>query len=112
MSSAFSPSTRALRVPPFHVMAMSREATRREAAGHRVLHLEVGQPSTGAPALAVDAVTRALARPLGYTNADGLLARALQHEHDHLDGVLFLDRVSALKRRLLLSRWRKLQEES
>lgn len=43
--------------------------------------------------------------------ADGLLARALQHEHDHLDGVLFLDRVSTLKRKMLLKRWRKLQEE-
>lgn len=43
--------------------------------------------------------------------ADGLLARALQHENDHLDGVLFLDRVSALKRRMLLKKWRKLQEE-
>jgi peptide deformylase len=30
--------------------------------------------------------------------ADGLLARALQHEIDHLDGVLILDRVSAIKR--------------
>jgi peptide deformylase len=44
--------------------------------------------------------------------ADGLLARALQHEVDHLDGILFLDRVSPLKRRLLLQRWKKLQAES
>lgn len=43
--------------------------------------------------------------------ADGLLARALQHENDHLDGVLFLDRVSALKRRMLLKKWRKLQDD-
>jgi peptide deformylase len=43
--------------------------------------------------------------------ADGLLARALQHEIDHLDGVLFLDRVSALKRRMLLKKWKKLREE-
>ena len=42
-------------------------------------------------------------------DADGLLARALQHEVDHLDGVLFLDRVSALKRKLLLSRWQKIR---
>lgn len=41
--------------------------------------------------------------------ADGLLARALQHEVDHLNGVLFIDRVSALKRRLLLSRWQKIK---
>jgi peptide deformylase len=43
--------------------------------------------------------------------ADDLLARALQHEIDHLDGVLFLDRVSALKRRMLVKKWRKLREE-
>ena len=43
--------------------------------------------------------------------ADGLLARALQHEIDHLDGVLFLDRVSALKRRMLLKKWKKLRED-
>lgn len=43
--------------------------------------------------------------------ADGILARALQHEKDHLDGILFIDRVSPLKRRMLLKRWRKLQEE-
>ncbi len=43
--------------------------------------------------------------------ADDLLARALQHEIDHLDGILFLDRVSALKRRMLLKKWQKLEEE-
>ncbi len=39
--------------------------------------------------------------------AAGILARALQHEIDHLDGVLFIDRVSAFKRSLLLKKWRK-----
>jgi peptide deformylase len=43
--------------------------------------------------------------------AEALYGRALQHEIDHLDGVLFLDRVSPLKRRMLLKKWRKLQEE-
>jgi peptide deformylase len=33
--------------------------------------------------------------------ADGFLARALQHEVDHLQGVLFVDRLSALKRQFL-----------
>jgi peptide deformylase len=41
--------------------------------------------------------------------AEGFLARILQHEIDHLDGVLFVDRVSPLKRKLLLSRWQKLR---
>ncbi len=43
--------------------------------------------------------------------ADGLLARALQHELDHLDGILFIDRVSPLKRKMLLKKWKKSQEE-
>ncbi len=41
--------------------------------------------------------------------AEGLLARALQHEIDHLDGVLFIDRLSPLKRGMLLRKWRKLR---
>ena len=44
--------------------------------------------------------------------ASGLFGRALQHEIDHLDGVLFIDRVSPLKRRLLLRKWQKAQEEA
>ncbi len=39
--------------------------------------------------------------------ADGLLARALQHEIDHLNGVLFIDHLSPLKRRILMGKWRK-----
>jgi peptide deformylase len=41
----------------------------------------------------------------------GLLSRALQHEIDHLDGILFIDRVSPLKRRMLLKKWQKSQAE-
>ena len=37
-----------------------------------------------------------------------LLARALQHEIDHLDGVLFIDRLSRLKRELVLRKIKKL----
>lgn len=43
--------------------------------------------------------------------AEGLLSRCLQHEADHLDGVLFLDRVSPLKRRMLLKKWEKMADE-
>ncbi len=39
--------------------------------------------------------------------AEGLLARALQHEVDHLDGILFIDRLSSLKRGIILRKWRK-----
>jgi peptide deformylase len=41
---------------------------------------------------------------------DELLARALQHEIDHLHGVLFIDHLSRLKRDLVLRRIRKLQK--
>ncbi len=39
--------------------------------------------------------------------ADGELARCLQHEIDHLDGILYIDRLSPLKRKMLLARYRK-----
>lgn len=41
---------------------------------------------------------------------EGLLARCLQHEIDHLEGILFLDRVSPLKRRMLLKKWAKMED--
>jgi peptide deformylase len=43
-------------------------------------------------------------------DGEELLARAFQHEIDHLDGVLFIFRVSALKRDLIQRRIRKLQK--
>jgi peptide deformylase len=39
--------------------------------------------------------------------AAGLKARAIQHEIDHLDGILFLDHLSLIKRQMLLARWRR-----
>jgi peptide deformylase len=39
--------------------------------------------------------------------ATGLKARAIQHEIDHLDGILFLDHLSLIKRQILLARWRR-----
>lgn len=44
-------------------------------------------------------------------DAEALLARALQHEIDHLDGILFPDRVSPLKRRMLQKKWKKILAE-
>jgi len=39
------------------------------------------------------------------------LSRVIQHEIDHLDGILFFDRVTPLKRKLLLKKWKKAREE-
>lgn len=43
---------------------------------------------------------------------DGLLSRVLQHEIDHLDGILFVDRISAARRSLLKNDLKKLSEKS
>ena len=42
-------------------------------------------------------------------DVQGLPARILQHEIDHLDGILFIDRVSPLKRKMLLAKWQKVK---
>jgi peptide deformylase len=44
--------------------------------------------------------------------ATGLLARAIQHEYDHLQGVLFVDRMSTVTRTTLHSRLKKLKRET
>ncbi|MCX5800297.1 MAG: peptide deformylase [Candidatus Eisenbacteria bacterium] len=42
----------------------------------------------------------------------GLLAKAVQHEMDHIDGILIVDRLSAIKRHVLQRRLRKLEENA
>jgi peptide deformylase len=44
--------------------------------------------------------------------AGGLLARAIQHEHDHLHGILFIDRMSSAAKAALSSRLKRLQKET
>jgi peptide deformylase len=44
-------------------------------------------------------------------DGDDLLARCMQHEIDHLDGMLFIFRMSALKRELALRKIRKMQRD-
>ena len=78
-----------LDIDPFHVMEVVAAAEAREQAGDRVFHLEVGQPSTGAPA---DAIARLAAltesQPLGYTTSRGIpdlppaIAAHLHASHD------------------------------
>ena len=60
-------------VDAFIVMDMVAEAARLEAEGRHIIHMEVGQPGSGAPAVAVKAVTAAMqSESLGYTMALGL----------------------------------------
>ena len=42
--------------------------------------------------------------------ADGILATCIQHEMDHLEGVLFVDHISALKRNMILRKLQKLKK--
>ena len=54
-------------------MDVLRAANEREAQGQSVIHLEVGQPGTPAPAAVLDAARRALAEDrIGYTDALGI----------------------------------------
>ncbi|KEP69334.1 1-aminocyclopropane-1-carboxylate deaminase [Thioclava dalianensis] len=60
-------------VDPFLAMDVMRAAAEAEAAGRDIVHMEVGQPATPAPAGARAAVAQALeTQPLGYTVALGL----------------------------------------
>lgn len=62
-------------VPPFIVMDVMRATFEREAAGETVLHMEVGQPGTGAPSGVLDAISNTMHQDLmGYTDAFGLMA--------------------------------------
>lgn len=72
-------------VDPFIVMDVMEAARQAEAAGRHIIHMEVGQPGTGAPEAAKARLVQDLADPLGYTVALGLpelKARVAQHYAD------------------------------
>jgi peptide deformylase len=48
---------------------------------------------------------------LQETQAEGLLATCLQHEIDHLNGVLFIDHISKLKRDMVVKKFKKLARD-
>ncbi len=48
----------------------------------------------------------------GLLEAEGLLSHCVQHEIDHLDGVLFIDHLSSLKRNMILRRVDKLKKQN
>jgi len=67
-------------VTPFYAVEINRLANARERAGLPVIHMEVGQPSTGAPAAAIAAGHRALAEcPQGYWESAALAERIDAH---------------------------------
>lgn len=75
-------------VDPFIVMDVMEAARQAEAAGRHIIHMEVGQPATGAPAAARAGLAAALDHPLGYTVGLGLpelRARIARHYGEHHD---------------------------
>jgi len=77
-------STRGM-VDPFIVMDVMEAARQAEADGRHIIHMEVGQPSTGAPAAARAKLAAELSEPLGYTVGLGLpelRARIARHYGD------------------------------
>jgi aspartate/methionine/tyrosine aminotransferase len=62
-------------IQPFRVMEVGRRAAELEAAGRRIVHMEIGQPDFAAPAPVIEAAIAALRRdPMGYTDALGIPA--------------------------------------
>ncbi|MFC3308385.1 pyridoxal phosphate-dependent aminotransferase [Blastomonas aquatica] len=67
-------------IDPFHAITISRAAHRMGAEGRSVIHMEFGQPSTGAPAAAIQAAHRILdADGMGYWESPQLKARIAAH---------------------------------
>jgi len=67
-------------IDPFHTMGISRIAHAMKAAGKSVIHMEFGQPSTGAPAAAIAEAHRVLdIDGMGYWESPGLKARIARH---------------------------------
>ena len=85
-------------IPPFIVMEVMKQAAAREVAGSDVLHMEVGQPSTGAPKGVIEAAKRALDQDvLGYTLALGdppLRAAIAEHYRRQYDLSIAADRIA------------------
>lgn len=70
-------------ISPFQAIAISRRAHELKAAGQRILHMEFGQPSTGAPSAAIAAAHGVLDQEaMGYWESVPLKARIAQHYQD------------------------------
>ena len=72
-------------IDPFHAIAIGALAHRLAAEGRSIIHMEYGQPSTGAPAAAIAAAHRVLdSDPLGYWESPALKERiARSYAEDH-----------------------------
>ena len=70
-------------IEPFHAIEINRLAHALKAQGRSVIHMEYGQPSTGAPKAAIAAAHRVLdSEPGGYWTSTPLVARLARHYRD------------------------------
>lgn len=70
-------------VEPFHAMTISRLAHALQAEGRSVIHMEFGQPSTGAPRKAIERAHQVLdTDPMGYWESQPLKVRLARHYLD------------------------------
>lgn len=70
-------------IDPFHAMTISALAHKLAAEGRSIIHMEFGQPSTGAPQKAIERAQHVLATdPMGYWESQPLKERIVQHYQD------------------------------
>lgn len=70
-------------IQPFHAIALSNRAYALTEQGRSIIHMEFGQPSTGAPSAAIAAAHHRLdTDPMGYWESPPLKARIAQHYAD------------------------------
>ncbi|MEY2883985.1 MAG: hypothetical protein RL490_1709, partial [Pseudomonadota bacterium] len=75
-------------IAPFQAMTISRRAHALGAAGRSIIHMEYGQPSTGAPASALARARQVLdTDPMSYWESQALKVRIARHYHDG-DGII------------------------
>ncbi|QXQ08031.1 aminotransferase class I/II-fold pyridoxal phosphate-dependent enzyme [Sphingosinicellaceae bacterium] len=73
-------------IEPFHAIAISLLAHKLRLEGRSIIHMEFGQPSTGAPARAIAAARAILdSDPMGYWESVPLKRRISQHYRDRYD---------------------------
>jgi aspartate/methionine/tyrosine aminotransferase len=89
VKTAYMPSRRS-NVPPFMVMDVMTAAARLEQQGHRVIHMEVGQPAAPAPSTALASARAAIeGGRLGYTESLGMpsLRRRIARHYEEVYGL-------------------------
>ncbi len=81
-------------IEPFQAIALSRLAHQLKAEGARIIHMEFGQPSTGAPAAAIAEAHRVLdCDPMGYWASEALKDRIARHYAEAYGVTIEADRI-------------------